>query len=150
MTDESRKNHGRKLKSFLLLPKFQLIFVALNWITLTITVGVAYFTVNKSFDKMKMIGKKMRLSSDSGYMKFLNAQESVFVSDMLIYMSAALVVSLIITIVLSHKVAGPVYRIKKYFLDLDLNKPEKLSFRSGDFFNDIPEIVNDKLNTDKE
>jgi hypothetical protein len=135
-------SNKRNLKSYILLPKFQLVFVSLNACVLMSTCFFAYFTVHKSFENLRSIGERMNLSNSSGYMKFIQAQEVMFADSMALYVLIALGVSLIITIILSHKVAGPVYRLKKYFEEFDRDNPRDLSFRKGDFFNDIPEIVN--------
>ena len=135
-------SNKRNLRSYVLLPKFQMVFVFLNACILMTTCFFAYFTVHRSFDNLRSIGERMKLSNSSGYMKFINAQEVMFSDSMLVFVAIAMAVSLIITIVLSHKVAGPIYRIKKYFQDFDKSNPSELSFRKGDFFNDIPDIVN--------
>lgn len=137
-------NH-RKLKSFLLLPRFQLLFVFVNWLILMTTCLFAFFTVNQSFLKMKEIGLNMNLDNNSGYMKFLSMQEQFINGSLLIFLGGALLVSLVITIYFSHKVAGPIYRIKEYFKNFDPNNKKPIVFRKGDFFDELPEIINTNL-----
>jgi hypothetical protein len=50
----------------------------------------------------------------------------------------------IISIFFSHKVAGPLYKIKLYFSDIMKGKGrDKLTLRKGDYFQDFAEEVNE-------
>ncbi len=50
---------------------------------------------------------------------------------------------LIIGLILSHKIAGPIHNMKIFFQDkIELRARGKLAFRKGDFFLELPPIVN--------
>jgi hypothetical protein len=63
-------------------------------------------------------------------------------------MGIALVVGVlatgITTLLLSHKMAGPMIRLRNYFgqISKDGDFPETLNFRNGDFFQDLPPMIN--------
>jgi hypothetical protein len=41
---------------------------------------------------------------------------------------------------------GPIYKLKNFLFAVNNGeKPEKLEFRKGDFFSDLPELVNQTL-----
>ena len=51
--------------------------------------------------------------------------------------------SFVLTIVISHRLSGPIYRLKKYFSDIsNEGYKEPLSFREGDYYSDLPDVVN--------
>ena len=47
-------------------------------------------------------------------------------------------------LLLSNKIAGPIYRLNKYFKDASesIGKNQELSFRDGDYFNELTESIN--------
>jgi len=52
--------------------------------------------------------------------------------------------SALVMLVVSNRLAGPIVRLRRYFGDIAIktdNVPP-LSFRKGDFFGDLPEVVN--------
>jgi hypothetical protein len=53
-------------------------------------------------------------------------------------------------LVLSNEIAGPITRLREYFTDLKNLKDEEsvpeLRFRKGDFFQDLPAIIEKSLN----
>jgi len=127
------------------MPKFQITFILVNWFFLSLLAYSSYYTVSDSFSLLRSIGERMRLSNSSGYMKFIASQELFILQNMIISVGLAFIVSMLVTLVLSHKVAGPVYRVKKYFEELDPDNPEAIKFRQGDFFEDLPEVINQKV-----
>lgn len=57
----------------------------------------------------------------------------------------------IICILFTHKIAGPVYKLKKYLSSIREGLSEgKLYFRQGDYFRDLEEDVNSTFETIKE
>ena len=59
------------------------------------------------------------------------------------------------SIYLSHKIVGPVYRLKHFFINIVETKEKNhvLSFRTGDYYSDLPAIINsalDKIKNEKE
>jgi hypothetical protein len=51
---------------------------------------------------------------------------------------------------LSHKIAGPMYRMKTHFQEgAKRGSPEPLHFREGDFFGDVAQAYNEQFNRPK-
>ncbi len=49
-------------------------------------------------------------------------------------------------LILSHRIAGPLYQLGKYLESYDKNNAIQLNFRKGDFFPELPEKVNKFIN----
>jgi hypothetical protein len=56
------------------------------------------------------------------------------------------IVTFIVCILFTHKVAGPMYKLKKYLSDLRDGRIEgELYFRGGDYFQDVADEVNETV-----
>jgi hypothetical protein len=130
----------------LLQPKFQLTFVVINWLCMLLTAVVCYYLITSTFNDLEMIGQKMKLSSNSGYMRFLRSQENMFIGKLMVYLPIALFFGFSVTVFISHKVASPINKIKRYFQSLDWDYPDLLYFRDEDFFSDLAITINKSLN----
>jgi hypothetical protein len=55
--------------------------------------------------------------------------------------------SSVLTLILSHRLAGPIVRLKKFFEALGQkgDSPSTLQFRKMDFFSDLPPVINHSL-----
>ena len=63
-----------------------------------------------------------------------------------LYSLISLCVVFVLMIFKTHKIIGPIYKLKKTLLDSkEKGKMEKLIFRQGDYFDDLPEIYNDVI-----
>jgi hypothetical protein len=59
-------------------------------------------------------------------------------------MSSVIVIfTLTVSTYFSHKVAGPLYRIKKYFEDALVEKGIPARIRKNDFFQELPMAINE-------
>ncbi|MBI2711462.1 MAG: methyl-accepting chemotaxis protein [Bdellovibrio sp.] len=67
--------------------------------------------------------------------------------SMLILMEVVfLSMAFIISIFLSHRVAGPLYKLDRYFREArDGNIEQKLFFRKNDYFKELPDHYNDMM-----
>ena len=102
--------------------------------------GASFFF---SYNSLVDMGEAAKLPQSHGYYKFVKAQ----FSTISVYMTAGLFISLVIsflsTIYISHKFAGPIYRLKKEFQNIaESGKVSELKFRDGDFLSDLPEEFN--------
>ncbi len=49
-------------------------------------------------------------------------------------------------ILLSHRAAGPLFRLKKYFSEIAAGGPlEPIKFRKSDYFHEVTEVINNAL-----
>lgn len=59
---------------------------------------------------------------------------------------AGVILSEIFILIISHKLAGPLVRLRNHFEEIGkTGEPKPLSFREGDFFSDLPPVINNAL-----
>ena len=58
-------------------------------------------------------------------------------------------IAAILTLLLTHRMAGPMIRLKHYFQKIQETGQvkEKLCFRRDDYFSEVPDVINDSLNS---
>jgi len=58
-----------------------------------------------------------------------------------------MITSSALTLIISYRFAGPLIRLRDYFERLGIEKDSfrELNFRTGDYFSDLPPIINDGL-----
>lgn len=129
-------------KKLLIHPKFQLTLIGLNWFVITLVFALLWYQSGRIFSDLTPLFGISKITDDySTY--FLNYQADRFNMTLLMFYGVAMVASGAITLIVSYRFAGPLLRLKGYFNAISNGKPPgELSFRSGDFFSDIPPVVN--------
>lgn len=142
----SRNN--RKLSHLLINPKFQLSIIASFFSLALLACGVLYVGIYWIFQQSLEHALQSGLAKDQAYLTFLHWQKQQF--D-LAFLFAAIVLSFAIVIggtLLSHKIAGPIYRFTKYLQEQKSQRPPgPLNFRKGDYFSEIPGLFNEFLSS---
>lgn len=135
----------------LIYPKFQLTLVAANAAVLILVCGIIALQSWRSMERLQELGVKAGLNPDHPYFEFLSLQARTFYSNLASGCVAAFVLSSIVIVLLSHRMAGPLIRLRRYFEDLKATGELKpLSFRHGDYFSDLPEVINDGITAVKD
>ena len=137
----------------LIYPKFQIKFAIINFgITVTSSFAV-YWLASRSFGHLRAEGLAQGLSADHGYFKLLDTLTGTLYGYLVGATIIGMVVSFFVTMMLSHKLAGPIVRLHSYFESIIKgNKPVSIYFRKNDFFRDLPILINqavEKLQEDK-
>ena len=106
--------------------------------------------MNISFEEFLTLGKQLGLPKNSQFFKFIGHQKNQFTN---IFLTTSLLSSLILIIfgiLLSHKIAGPVYRMTEDLKTMIKDKKIKeVHFRRGDFFIELTETFNKFLHSYK-
>jgi hypothetical protein len=143
--------YNRKKSSILINPKFQWTLIGYASAVAVLILIAVYGLFSFGFHEFTLIGAQAGLPADHVYFQFIKMQEGTFHRVLLVL---ALVVALILVVgglVVSHKIAGPVYRMKKEFTEMQNKTPvelKKIHFRKGDFFPELADTYNqliDKL-----
>lgn len=130
-------------RSILLIdPNFQ--YRVIKWMmALSLAPICVFFSAHYYyFWKLKRLGQNLGLNEDHVYFRFIDTQGQEL---LMIFILCAILTGIIVGafgLFFSHKVAGPIYRLRAYFREMP---DSKLSFREGDFFNDLPNVINDSL-----
>lgn len=136
----------RYIKNYLIYPKFQLSLVFIGILISAITFFVLSFEIHQSFDYLTSIGERLNFKSDSGYFKLLNTQKDLLTKNLIFVGLISAFLSSIISIYISHRIVGPIYRLRKYFQDAKTHGvTTPLKFRDNDYFEDLPKTINDVL-----
>ena len=105
--------------------------------------GIFYSANFYFFKKMEDQAIQAGLNPDYIFFQYLDTQK--------VLMNKVFLISTILTIVvivwgglyLSHKVAGPLYRLTQHMKNFNINNIEPVKFRKGDYFPEIEETFNE-------
>lgn len=152
------KNRERQMgtknrrKNWIINQDFQYKFITYTLLPVGITILIFWLSIEIFFYRMLMIGKKFNIPDNHGFYLLLRTQKSEFFSIAIILIIILIIAFFIWGVLLSHKIAGPFYKFKKY-LDESQNTKEclqtPLAFRKGDFFLEIPEAFNNFIERNK-
>ena len=136
-------------KKYLINPPFQIdvikkfvILAGINIATFYVIIYLFFFNLES---KVKLIG----LKSSHPFVLFLSDQKNIM--TMLFIIVAILNIAIIICtgIFISHKVAGPIYRLVKFFDEENVETVKQVSFRKGDYFLELQDALNQFINRNK-
>ena len=133
-------------RTYLINPKFQwrVIFfgVSIGGFVLALTyVFMQYF-----FSSCEANLISAGIPAQNAMFDFLKQQRAQMDSLFIVIICFTLVVSTVIGVFLSHRVAGPIYRITKHLQGIATGEPAKpLRFRDGDYFMELADAYNATL-----
>lgn len=128
----------------LIYPRFQLSLIFANFAMLALTLIFVGVQLQRAFSELKRMGASAHIPNGHAYFKFLDWEASHLYS----YLSTALVISFVVqgllTLSISHRLAGPIVRLRNYFKRIvrEGTPNDRIKFRKKDFFSDLPEIIN--------
>ena len=136
-----------KRKKILIYPRFQLLLIGVNILVTACTFGITIFQASQTFSRFQELGKMVQLPQDHSFFNLIEFQASTLHSKMIVSFFISIVLSAIMTLVISHRLSGPIVRLKSYFSEIAEKKglSSQLHFRKGDFFADLPEVINRAL-----
>lgn len=149
---EGTNKGQRSIRNFLIYKEFQLRLVATLLIICASMSAVMMVGIAVLVHDLERIGQEALLPSNHGYFRFLSfhAKKLFFYSGMAL--GIASVFGSVALIVISHKVAGPLVRLKSHLValrtahEVGVDLPT-IRFREGDFFSDLPPILNETVET---
>lgn len=133
-------------RAFLINPSFQLRII--GWmIGMSLAPICAFFAAHHYFFwKLKSLGEEIQLDEGHIYFRFLEAQSNQMFWIFLICSLLAVVTVAFLGLILSHRIAGPIHRLKTHMIQLTEGKAlARLSFRKDDYFVELPNIINDYI-----
>lgn len=132
-------------KVFLINRPFQ--YSILGWFSLLsfILIFIFYSTIWFFFYKLKQDAIAVGLPPEHVFFTFVSEQK-LFIDKVFIVSSiVALIVTLVGGLILSNKVAGPLYRLTKHLDSHTKDTATPVKFRKGDYFLEIQEAFNNFL-----
>jgi methyl-accepting chemotaxis protein len=139
-----KERAARLTRNFLIYPKPQITLVLLSAVSTLLVFFVAAILIVQVEAHFIRLGKELQLSPDHPYFKLIGFQ----LNRILIYLSLGSVVgtfvSVISTLIISHRLIGPIQRTKMYFdrMAETGHIQGKLKYRQNDFFSDLSASIN--------
>ncbi len=135
----------KKRTNLLIYPKFQLPLIFWNILIFLGVTAVQLFVSHKAFTNFKELGETAGFNGNHPYFAFIKRYEAEFMQYALIGAGVGLICFIFANLVLSHKISGPICRLKTYFAGLEKNNKPSLSFRKKDFFAELPAVINSAI-----
>jgi hypothetical protein len=139
----------KKRTEFLINPAFQLRLVVHFFLMLLAVLIVIYWAQDWFFSKMTQNGQTLGLAGNNPYFQMIHDQRRLMDRLFGAFCGLSSGGILLWGVMLSHKIAGPIYRARKYLEQVARNPGQKpahaLSFRDGDFFPELADSINDAL-----
>lgn len=135
-------------KQWIINKKFQYNFLLTAIIPLLILLCFFWLGIEIIFHEMVSFAMDLGLPKNHSFYVFLKDQKLKSLVILILITIPSVFVYFIWAVVYSNKIAGPLYRLNKYFTEIkDLKEDEipKLSFRKGDYFSEIVDSVNNFL-----
>ncbi len=135
-------------------PKFQGALIGMQAGVSLLTLGTLWLQVDRQLRAMWDHGVGVGFPKEHVYFAFVTEQRQAFTVAFLVGAVASLVVGLTLTLWMSHRMAGPIARFRRYLQELnrsaDRNEHlEELRFREKDFLADLPKLLNQFLRKKK-
>ncbi len=136
---------NRFITKILINKRFQFKFVFVNTILVTLMSLTYFLTIKLFFNKFAEMGKKAGFPDGHVFYRFMEKQQGEIYSMFLIAYLVILVVFAIISLKMSHKVAGPFYRMNLHLKEIAKagGKLLPIKFRKNDDFLEIQDSFNE-------
>lgn len=139
-------------KKFLINTDFQVQFIASLLLISIVSMSIIYLANDYFFHSYISKGQALHLPPDHPFFLMIHEQKrfmtKVFVGVALSISSVAILWGLFY----SHKIAGPLYRLQRYFSEAAAGSTQlnKIYFRDDDFFQEVPASINLYIDSMKE
>ncbi len=144
--ERSQGKSQRKFRSILVAPGFQLLLIVSNCLTVGSLAAFVKMYARKSEVEFLLAGKMAGLNPEHPYFNFANRH----ISEFNFYLNSGIVIGLlastVITLFVSHKLAGPFVRLRSYFEGISqTGKVQPLRFRDWDLTGKLDEKINQAM-----
>jgi hypothetical protein len=131
-------------RKYLVYPKFQVPLILLNTMITGFLFGLVGYLVIRSHLYLEQLVKQTRLPAQNLFIQLLTEQLRTLLIYMVVALGIALTTTAVFTLLLTHRMAGPLMRLKGFFGEVAKSSefPDSLKFRDGDYFQDLPPAIN--------
>jgi hypothetical protein len=131
-------------RKYLVYPQFQMTLIVLNTLVTMALFGLIAYLVIRSHLYLENLVKQTRLPAQNLFIQLLTEQLRSLLIYMFISLGVGIFITATLTLMLSHKMAGPMVRLRNLFVNVSKTGdfPEQLKFRDGDFFQELPPAIN--------
>ncbi|MEO5969916.1 MAG: hypothetical protein ABIQ95_08310 [Bdellovibrionia bacterium] len=137
------KKSLNKRKKFFINPAFQLRFIGFSVIVSATAMSVFYFCNYYFFYSLRNLGSGFGLPVTHSFFTLIQRQQTILNHIFIICALALLLIILVMGIIFSHRIAGPIYRMQRHMIELSKSKNyTDVRFRKNDFFPELAEAFN--------
>lgn len=128
---------------YLINPRFQYSFIIFSSIVSFLSLSVFFLAIQFFFWRLISRGKALGIPDGHIFFRFIQDQQFNMTIVFAISAVVVLFISIIGALMLSHKVAGPIYRLVQDLKKMNSGSPmKKIKFRDGDFFMEVQDEFN--------
>lgn len=136
---QPRRRFKRKL---LIMPKFQLLVIGINLCVILTMSAIIWAGTRSALLDLKPVAGLSGIEA-SFYKHYLDYQIASFQESLLISLVVGAVASTLLTLVITHRISGPMIRMRNYFRNIKEGGPANhIEFRDGDYFRELPPLIN--------
>jgi hypothetical protein len=132
-------------KKFLINNDFQIQFMVSVLLISICSMSVIYLANDYFFHSYMQRGEALNLPPDHPFFLMIREQKA-FMTNVFVFVALAITgIAGLWGLFYSHKIAGPLYRLHKYFTQAAVDSTplqKKVYFRDGDFFQEVPDSIN--------
>ncbi len=128
----------------LIYPKFQIALLAFNWLILLGAFGSIWLQIQNITSRFHAFGTEAQLGVGHGYFAFIEMQSRMLYMHLLVAFGTAAILTTALTLVISHRLAGPLARMKHHFeKTADSGRFKPIHFRTDDFLSEMAPAINE-------
>ena len=129
--------------NYLIYPQFQLSLLLVNFIANIFLFGFLKTRILFYFHSLIQRGQDAGLKEEHIFFKFINNQLNTLDNEFLLALIISLLFSSILTLWLSHRMAGPIIRLRNHLTQTIVDGSYRnVKFRKNDYFQEIPDLLN--------
>ncbi len=130
-------------KRLLINPGFQFRFMVWMSALAIGVIAVMHLAHQWFFYQLREQARVAGLEADHVFYRFIESRQTELDAITVLSFIAVVGVVSVVGLVLSHKIAGPMYRLRVHLEEFaSTRSPRPLKFRDGDFFTEIPDAYN--------
>lgn len=110
-----------------------------------------WWRVQGTFKYLKEMGEQLGFRPTSAYFRMIEGQQNLFNHNIVLFGIIGSLLSGVVVLILSHRIVGPIYRLKTFFIELSSGQKSsqdsipQLQFRDNDYFKDLAMPINKAL-----
>jgi hypothetical protein len=132
-------------KKFLINNDFQIQFMISVLLISICSMSIIYLANDYFFHSYMQRGEALNLPPDHPFFLMIHEQKKFMTNVFIVVALSISGTAGIWGLFYSHKIAGPLYRLHRYFTQAAMDSAplkNKVYFRDGDFFQEVPESIN--------
>lgn len=129
---------------FFIYPSFQITLLVANALVNAYLASFLAIRMRGFFEALTFAGKTAGFDTNPAFQAFIEGQQVQLNQEVWIAFGISLVLSTALTLWLSHRMAGPLVRLRDHLIVVARNGVfQKIRFRDRDYFRDLPQALND-------